>query len=154
MDRYSPDNLKSLATDIAVGAGVERGDAAILAESLVASDLAGTSTHGLSRLAIYVRRIQKGVIDPRASLSIDRKRAGTLAVDAGNGIGQVQASKVLDQLIPMARTCGVASATIKNSQHFGAVSYYCNRAADQNMILLAMTSCEPAMSPAGGCEAF
>jgi LDH2 family malate/lactate/ureidoglycolate dehydrogenase len=132
---------------------VERADAAILADSLVAADLAGTSTHGLSRLAIYVRRIQKGLIDPHASLSIDRKRAGTLAVDAGNGLGQVQATKVVDQLIPMARNCGVASATIRNSQHFGAVSYYCNRAADQNMILLATTSCEPAMSPQGGCEA-
>src|SRR5437762_14237716 len=109
MDRYSPDNLKSLATDIAAGAGVERGDAAILADSLVAAELAGTSTHGLSRLAIYVRRIQKGLIDSRASLSIDRKRAGTLAVDAGDGIGQVQGSKGLDQLLPMAGTCGVAA---------------------------------------------
>ena len=154
MKRSSPDNLKQLATEIAVAARVERADAAILADSLVAADLSGTSTHGLSRLTIYVRRIQKGLIDPRASLSIDRKRAGTLAINAGNGLGQVQASKVLDQLIPMARTCGVASATIRNSQHFGAVGYYCNRAADQNMILLATTSCEPAMSPAGGCEAF
>src|SRR5205807_7870373 len=73
---------------------------------------------------------------------------------AGNGLGQVQAVKVLDRLIPMARDCGVASATVRNSQHFGALSYYCNRAADQNMILLATTNCEPAMSPEGGCEAF
>src|SRR5439155_2271247 len=122
MKRFSPDNLKQLATEIAVAARVERADAAILADSLVAADLSGTSTHGLSRLTIYVRRIQKGLIDPRASLPIDRKRAGTLAINAGNGLGQVQASKVLDQLIPMARTCGVASATIRNSQHFGAVA--------------------------------
>ncbi len=154
MERYSPDILRKLATDIASAAGVERADAAILADSLVAADLSGTSTHGLSRLAIYVRRIQKGLIAPRADLSIDRNRAGTLAVNANNGLGQVQAVKVLDHLIPMARHCGIASATIRNSQHFGAVSYYCNRAADQNMILIATTSCEPAMSPEGGCEAF
>jgi LDH2 family malate/lactate/ureidoglycolate dehydrogenase len=83
-----------------------------------------------------------------------RERLATLAVDAGNGLGQVQAVKVLDRLVPMARQCGVASATVKNSQHFGAVSYYCNRAADRGMILVATTSCEPAMSPEGGCEAF
>jgi LDH2 family malate/lactate/ureidoglycolate dehydrogenase len=154
MERFPADNLTSLATDIAAAAGVPRGDAAILADSLVAADLAGTSTHGLSRLAIYLKRIKLGLIDPRAELRIERRRAGTLAVDAGNGLGQVQARKVLDQLIPMARECGVASATIRNSQHFGAVSYYCNRAADQNLILLATTSCEPAMSPQGGCEAF
>ena len=50
MDRFSPSILKSLAADIAVAAGVAREDAAILADSLVAADLAGTSTHGLSRL--------------------------------------------------------------------------------------------------------
>jgi LDH2 family malate/lactate/ureidoglycolate dehydrogenase len=54
----------------------------------------------------------------------------------------------------MARESGVAAATIRNSQHFGALSYYCNRAADENMILLATTNCEPAMSPEGGCEAY
>jgi LDH2 family malate/lactate/ureidoglycolate dehydrogenase len=148
------DTLRSLATDITVAAGAERANAAILADALVAADLSGTSTHGMSRLAIYLKRIQKGLIDPRAALTINRQRAATLAVDAGNGLGQVQATKVLDQLIPMARTGGVACATIRNSQHFGAVSYYCNRAADQDMILLATTSCEPAMSPEGGCEAF
>jgi LDH2 family malate/lactate/ureidoglycolate dehydrogenase len=66
----------------------------------------------------------------------------------------VQASKVLDRLIPMARECGIASATIRNSQHFGALSYYCNRAADEGMILIATTTGEPAMSPEGGAEAF
>ena len=146
--------LTRWASDIAVAAGVERADAEVLADSLVAADLAGTSTHGLSRLAIYVKRIRKGLIDPRAKLRVERERAGTLAVDAGNGLGQVQARKVLDRLMPMARNCGVASATIRNSQHFGAVSYYCNLAADQNMILLATTSCEPAMSPEGACAAF
>lgn len=154
MDRHSPKVLKSLAIDIAVASGVDGADAAILADSLVAADLAGTSTHGLSRLAIYMKRIGKGLIDPKAELKIDRQRAGTLAVDAGNGLGQVQAVKVLRCLIPMARECGIASATIRNSQHFGALSYYCNMAADEGMILLATTSGEPAMSPEGACEPF
>jgi LDH2 family malate/lactate/ureidoglycolate dehydrogenase len=154
MERYVPESLRTLAAEIASAAGVLRADSEILADSLVTADLAGTSTHGLSRLAIYVKRIRKGLIDPKAELRIERQRAGTLAVDAGNGLGQVQASKVLDRLIPMARECGVASATTRNSQHFGAVSYYCNRAADRDMILFATTSCEPAMSPDGGCEAF
>ena len=154
MSRFDPQSLKSLCILIATAAGVFEADATILADSLVAADLSGTSTHGVSRLAIYIKRIRKGLIDPRAQLKIERSRRGTLAVDARNGLGQVQAVKVLDRLIPMARECGVASATVRNSQHFGALSYYCNRAADQNMILLATTNCEPAMSPEGGCEAF
>jgi LDH2 family malate/lactate/ureidoglycolate dehydrogenase len=153
-ERFPAATLKTLAADIASAAGVSRDDAQILADSLVTADLAGTSTHGLSRLAIYVKRIKNGVIDPKAKPTVERQRAATLAVDAGNGLGQVVAWRTLEKLIPMAKSAGVASATIRNSQHFGAVSYYCNRAADENMILLATTSCEPAMSPEGGCEAF
>ena len=154
MDRHSPDELKKLAADIASAAGVPRADAEVLADSLVAADLSGTTTHGLSRLAIYVKRIQKGLIDPKPPFTIERQRGATIAVDAGNGLGQVQAFKTLERLIPMAKGNGTAVATVRNSQHFGAVSYYCNLAADADLILLAMTNCEPAMSPAGGCQPF
>jgi LDH2 family malate/lactate/ureidoglycolate dehydrogenase len=146
--------LKSLIQDISTAAGVTRDDSAILADALVAADLAGTGTHGVSRLGIYVRRIRAGVIAPKAELSITRKRAATLTIDANNGLGQVQAMKALEMLYPMAKTAGIASAVIRNSQHFGALSYYCNHAAERNMILLAMTSCEPAMSPEGGYGPF
>lgn len=129
-------------------------DAAILADSLVAADLAGTSTHGVSRLAIYIKRIEAGLIDPSAELTVGHSRAASLTVDCGNGLGQVQAVKVLDQLMPLAYEYGIAAATMHNSQHFGALSYYCNRVAAQDLILLAMTGCEPAMSPEGGCQPF
>ena len=154
MTRYCSHSLKALTAAIATAAGVPRGDAEILADSLVAADLSGTSTHGVSRLGIYVKRIQRGLIDPTAPIVVERERPSVLAVDAGNGLGQVQALKVLDRLIPMARATGTASATIRNSQHFGALSYYCHRAADEGMILLAMTNCEPAMSPEGACQAY
>ena len=148
------ETLKQLVTDLACAAGVTRDDSAILADALVQADLAGTSTHGISRLGIYLRRIGAGVINPRAKLVIDRRRAATLSIAAGNGLGQVQAIKTLDLLYPMSRASGIASAVVRNSQHFGALSYYCNQAAAKNMILLAMTSCEPAMSPEGGYEPF
>ena len=85
----------------------------------------------MSRLNIYLKRIEKGLIDPMLRWQVDRRRGATLAVDAGNGLGQVQAIKTLDLLIPMAREMGIASATIRQSQHFGALSYYCNRTAEK-----------------------
>jgi LDH2 family malate/lactate/ureidoglycolate dehydrogenase len=153
-DRFHPDLVKNLAVALAARAGVGKKDAAILADALVDADLHGTSTHGVSRLNIYIRRIQKGLIDPKAKLVIERKHGAAMAVDAGNGLGQVQAVKTLEKMIPKAKRNGVAAATIRNSQHFGALSYYCNFAAKQEMILFATTGCEPAMSPEGACQAF
>ena len=154
MNRYSSDQVRRLAASLATAAGVPSADAEILADSLVDADLHGTSTHGVSRLAIYLRRIQRGLIRPVAELRVEQRRPGVLVVDAGNGLGQVQARKTLDRLMELAREYGTASATIRHSQHFGALSYYANLAAAQDMVLLAMSNCEPAMSPAGGCEAF
>ncbi|MFP5267716.1 MAG: Ldh family oxidoreductase [Acidobacteriota bacterium] len=154
MDRYRKETLERLVARLAVGVGVPAQDAALFASALADADLHGVSTHGISRLSIYLRRIQEGLIDPAARLTADRGAGSVLALNAGNGLGQVQARKALDRLIPLARQNGVAAATIRNSQHFGALSWYCNAAAEQRMVLLAMSNCEPAMSPAGGYEPF
>ena len=154
MPRFKSNELRGLVSRLAVADGVPADDAEVFARVLVDADLQGVSTHGVSRLNIYLQRIEKGLIDPKATLGIDRNGGSVLALDAGNGLGQVQAMKALDMLTPLAKRNGIAAATIRNSQHFGALSYYCNRAAEQDLILLAMTNCEPAMSPAGGFEAF
>lgn len=154
MHTYSKQELQDLAKNLAIGVHVPAEDAQIFSEALVDADMQGISTHGISRLNIYLQRIQKGLIVPNAQLKIDRELGSILKLDAGNGLGQVQARKALDLLLPIARKNGVAAATIRNSQHFGALSYYCNLAAEQGFILLAMTNCEPAMSPEGGCQAF
>ncbi|HEX8713717.1 MAG TPA: Ldh family oxidoreductase [Terracidiphilus sp.] len=152
--RYAQEQLESLVARLAEAMGVPPEDAALFSEVLVDADLHGVSTHGVSRLNIYLKRIELGLIAPKAGLTVDRHKGSILALDAGNGLGQVQARKALDMLMPLARENGVAAATIRNSQHFGALSWYCNYAANHKMVLLAMTNCEPAMSPEGGYEAF
>ncbi len=154
MKRFLPSYLQQITARLAEHVGVSPEDAEIFAHALVDADVHGTSTHGVSRLNIYLERISKGLISPSAKLAVDRAHGSVLALDACNGLGQVQAMKALQLLMPLAKTNGVAAATIRNSQHFGAVSYYCNYAAEHGMILLAMTNCEPAMSPTGGYEPF
>ena len=154
MTRYRSEAVELLAARLAVAVGVPSSNAEIFAHSLVDADLQGTSTHGISRLSTYLKRLQHGLIAADAPLRIDRQSPAVLALDAGNGLGQVQAIKALELLKPIARRNGIASATIRNSQHFGALSHYCNLAAREGMVLLAMSNCEPAMSPAGGFEPF
>lgn len=152
MQRYSPKDTQELVGSIARASGVPEEGAIILADSLVDADIHGASTHGVSRLNITIRRIRKGLIDPKAEIVIEKRRPSVLSVDAGNGLGQIQAARVLQTLLPMAGSSGLAAAAIKNSQHFGALSYYCNQAARENMILLATTNAEPSMAPEGGYQ--
>jgi len=121
LNRYSPAQLEGLVAKITEKVGVPAEEAAILAESLVYADLHGTSTHGVSRLDIYLRRIEKGLIKRDARLIIRHGAGGALSLDADNGLGQVQARKALDLLCPLAKKNGVASATLRNSEHFCAL---------------------------------
>jgi LDH2 family malate/lactate/ureidoglycolate dehydrogenase len=151
--RYAPDALKQLVAEVAEAVGCSPDDARLFADALVEADVYGGSTHGVSRLGIYVRRIRTGLIDPRAILKIEKGSLGVLQVDAASGLGQVQAMRVLEQLEALARQLGVAAGTIRNSGHFGALAYYCSWAARRDMVLLAMTNAEPAMAPYGASEA-
>jgi LDH2 family malate/lactate/ureidoglycolate dehydrogenase len=152
--RITGASLRRVVAAVAAKAGVPQPDATRFADALVCADEQGNATHGVSRLAIYIRRIQRGLIRPSAPLTVVQRRGAVLALDANHGLGQVQAVKTLDLLVPLAREHGIAAATLRNSQHFGTVSYYANLMAAQDLILLGMTNCEPAMSPEGGCEGF
>jgi LDH2 family malate/lactate/ureidoglycolate dehydrogenase len=116
MNRYPKEQLQSLVAQLAARSGVPGEEAALFAEALVDADLHGVPTHGVSRLNIYLKRIEAGLIDPKAKLAIDRRAGSVLVLDANNGIGQVQARRALDLLIPLAGQNGVATATIRNSQ--------------------------------------
>jgi LDH2 family malate/lactate/ureidoglycolate dehydrogenase len=154
MERFYPERIKELVAKIFERTRVSAADALILAESLVEADLQGTSTHGVSRVAIYSRRLREGLVDPQAEITIEKKSPAALTINANNGLGQVQAYKTLQLLIPMARESGCASATIHHSQHFGALSYFTNKAAEHDMILLAMTNVESSMAPTGARSPF
>ena len=56
------DDAVRFATMIMAGQGVSNEDAAIIAECLVEADLRGVQTHGLSRLPVYVERVQRGLV--------------------------------------------------------------------------------------------
>ena len=75
MKRYDPDAVKEVVTEIAKGVQVPDQEAETLADSLVDADIHGLSTHGVSRVNIYIRRIQKGLIDPRAEIIFDKREA-------------------------------------------------------------------------------
>ncbi|QJT10365.1 Ldh family oxidoreductase [Oceanidesulfovibrio marinus] len=152
--RFDAAALRELCAGLARTSSVLPQDADILAASLVDADLHGRSTHGVSRLPVYLQRIDKGLVDPAAQLVLERPRPGVLLADAANGIGQVQSFKTVETLLDMARENGTATAVVRGSQHSGTMAQYCNHAADQGMILFATTDCEPAMAPAGGTEAL
>jgi len=128
-------------------------DAHAAADSLVQAELEGACSHGVSRLAIYVRRIREGRIQSNPDFRVVQK-GSVISVDGGNGLGQVVASRALQHAFPIARELGMVGIFIRNSNHFGTAAYYCQMACEEQMALIAMTNSPPGIPPWGGRKAF
>jgi LDH2 family malate/lactate/ureidoglycolate dehydrogenase len=116
-------------------------DARDVADVLLAADLRGVESHGIARLDhFYVKRIEAGVVNPRATLQVLRESPTTTAFDAGSGLGHPAGKRAMAATIAKAREHGIAFATVRNSNHFGIAGYYAMMALEQGMIGIALTN--------------
>jgi LDH2 family malate/lactate/ureidoglycolate dehydrogenase len=130
--------------------GVPRDDAALIADSLVQADLWGHQSHGVLRTAWYATRLKSGALKPITAPApiVD---AGAVAVfDGGDGIGQVLATRAMQDAIGRARRHGIGAVAVRSSNHFGTAMYYTRMAASAQCIGFCSTNGSPAMAPWGG----
>jgi LDH2 family malate/lactate/ureidoglycolate dehydrogenase len=145
--------LQELAQKVFVALGIPERDARTTAEILAAADLRGIDSHGIARLEIYAKRLQLGLIKKKPDIKLISERGGALVVDGDNGLGQVVAQQAMESCIQRARENGVATAVVRNSNHFGIGAYYAMMALKEDMIGMAFTNSSPLMAPFGGKEA-
>ncbi len=129
---------------------MSRGDAGLLADSLVAADVRGIHSHGVLRAPEYVEKLLSGGVDPKGRPRVVSDRAAALVVHGGNSMGQIGAWFAMGLAIERARASNVAAAAVRGSNHCGAMFYYATRALSEDMIGIAMTNALPTMAPWGG----
>jgi uncharacterized oxidoreductase len=130
-------------------------EAAVVAASLVGANLRGHDSHGVLRLPQYVSFIEQGQYRRGVALKVESESPAALVCDGQWGLGQVQAHRLLDLLIPKARAMGVAVAAARNCGHIGRLGEYAERAADAGLLLLATVNNGGAarrVAPPGGLE--
>lgn len=79
--------------------GVDSVCAEATAEMLVDAEVTGMSTHGVSRLSIYMERIQAGIMSPNNNIRIVQEAPSALTVDAGNSLGAAAAKFTMTKCI-------------------------------------------------------
>lgn len=150
----APDKLYTWTFDLLRAAGIQAADAEEIAQHLLFADLRGVSTHGTSRLKIYLSRMEAGLVDPKAEIRILKETPVSAWLDGGNHFGQVVARRATDIVIEKAKAMGVAVVGVKNSTHCGAMAYYTLLMAKAGLIGFACTNAPANMPPYGGKEAF
>lgn len=151
--RYDPAELERFCEGVFVGLGMANEDARVAADSLVRANLEGTDSHGVSRLAVYSRRMREGRISAAPDIRVERD-GSVLRVDGGNALGQVASHHALKAAVPVARETGMVGIAIRSSNHFGTAAYYCQMACREGMALIAATNSPPGIAPWGGKRAY
>jgi L-2-hydroxycarboxylate dehydrogenase (NAD+) len=144
--------LRTFAAAALTQAGVAAGDAAVVADVLVAADVRGSSEHGVARLPGYVRRLRAGTIVARPDVRIVRESATAVLFDAGNGLGAPAAARAMEAVVAKAAQRGAAFGAVRNSNHFGIAGYYAMLALAHDQIGIASTNAARAAVPTFGRE--
>ncbi|OQO09136.1 hypothetical protein B0A48_06027 [Cryoendolithus antarcticus] len=142
----------TFATNLLAANGVSQQDASLIAKCLVAADLRGIDTHGISRLPSYLARVRQGVLDPKARPTLTEATPVVAQVDAHNSFGFVASSMAMSHACKVAQTYGIGMASVKHSNHFGMSAWLVQQALDEGMMSLVFTNSSPALPVWGGRE--
>lgn len=134
-----------------IAAGASEDDARRSAEILLAADLRGVESHGISNIGnIYARRMAKRMINPQPSVSVVSETPAAAVMDGDHGIGFLVADAATEMAIEKAGSAGVGLVSVRNSTHYGAGFYYALKAARQGMIGISVTTGGNIVAPPGG----
>ncbi|MCS7045050.1 MAG: Ldh family oxidoreductase [Gemmataceae bacterium] len=156
MPLFHAEPLTRFAAALFQAAGVGEPEAQRVAQSLVDANLCGHDSHGVLRITQYVEAIKDGRLKPGAPFTVIRETAAVLVVDGGWGLGQVQAHRLLERLVPRAQALGLAAGTLKHCGHIGRLGEYAEAAAAQGMAFMATVNNHGfgrGVAPPGGIQA-
>jgi LDH2 family malate/lactate/ureidoglycolate dehydrogenase len=146
--------LEAFAARIMRTVGLSEVDAQTVAWALVRANLEGIDTHGVSRLALYARRVRAGLAAARPALRWSYPAPAVALLDADNALGPVAATAAMDEAVRLAQAQGVGMVAVAHTNHAAALSAYTERAAAAGCIALMTCNTPPAIPPWGGRVAF
>ena len=142
--------LIELVTRVFRRYGVSAENADPVAETVVAAERDGASSHGLLRLPGYVSTLKSGWVDGRVVPVVTDVAPGLVATEAANGFAQPALRASAPLLREKAHRQGIAAVAIRNSHHFAALWPDIEPFAVEGFIVLAMVNGRQRMVVWGG----
>lgn len=149
------DVLQALVTRACERMGARPEDAALVAVSLVQSNLCGYDSHGVFRLAQYHEWWKAGLLHPAARPGVVSESGFAVRVDGHFAFGQVVATFATRLAIEKAQAQAIAVATARNSNHVGRLADYVEAIRQAGLIGFAAVNDSGAgqcVVPWGGME--
>lgn len=155
MPTFPASILQSFAESLFQAARVPSAEARRVSQSLVEANLCGHDSHGLIRIPQYLEAIADRRLQPSAPFTVIKETAAVIVADGGWGLGQVQAHRLVDRLVPRAQALGIAAGTLQKCGHIGRLGEYAEKAAAKRMAFVGTVNGHGfgrGVAPPGGIE--
>ncbi len=149
--RFRPETVRAQILAVLGAWGMPEDLAAVSADVMVDTDLAGIDSHGISMLPSYQSLVLEGRLNVGARPRVEHETATTALLDGLDGLGHPIATAAMGLAVAKARTAGLGAVAVRRSHHFGAAGYYARIASDAGMVgLVTTTTRTRAVVPTGG----
>ena len=148
--RVRHDDLLNFVRKAYECAGVPSDEAEIVSKLLIGADLRGVESHGVTRLPIYIKRLQKQFVRKKCTIEVVRQKGATAFLTANGSMGHLVAHKAMLQTIDLAESHGIGFVSVKDSGHFGVAGLFPAMALEKDMIGYVCSNSAPMMAPFGG----
>ena len=92
---FGKELLEDLGFRLLLTGGLREEDARTIAGDLVAADMRGLNSHGVSRIPMYLKRIECKCVNPRPDIRVEQVGTAVLRVDGDDGMGFLVAHKAM-----------------------------------------------------------
>jgi L-2-hydroxycarboxylate dehydrogenase (NAD+) len=144
---YQASYLKHFTEEVFLAIGCSPEEARLASEVLVSADLRGVDSHGIARLAGYVRLYDHGRLNPNPECKSCYETPSTAVVDGDRGLGLGSGAESNGIAMEKAEKVGSGWVSVRNSNHFGIAGYHAMLALQKDMIGWTMTNAAPLVTP-------
>lgn len=128
------DPLRSLVAELFCRVGCSTDEAGRIARSLVAANLTGHDSHGVIRVALYVRLLAEGIQYADQDIETVVDAGSLLVIDGRYGMGQTVGPLATQAGIDRCGELGVAVVALRNAGHLGRIGEYAEMAAEAGLV--------------------
>ncbi len=127
--RFDAQTLHSFIQAVFRQMGSEEQEAKLVADHLIAANLAGHDSHGIGMIPSYVRSWSQGHLQINHHAKVVKEAGAAVTLDGDRAFGQVAAHEAMALGIEKAHQHGIAAVALHNSHHIGRIGYWAEQCA-------------------------
>ena len=127
--RFLATDLHQFVVSLFTHLGSRSEEATLVADHLIAANLAGHDSHGVGMIPSYVKSHAGGFLQLNRHATVTKDAGAVVTLDGNAGFGQVVAHEAMQLGIEKAKQHGMAAIALRNAHHVGRIGYWAEQCA-------------------------